>query len=109
VGADQVVVVAHHRGGADDRRLLADREMQEAAGLGLLVLPSRLLLEAANQHHLREQLSTYGGVWELRLAPGAAVAGSRRLRARLGLLSGHGSSPLQRTPTRLGTPPRTGH
>ena len=38
VGADQVVVVAHHRGGADDRRLLADREVQEAAGLGLLVL-----------------------------------------------------------------------
>ena len=25
VGADQVVLVAHHRGGADDRRLLADR------------------------------------------------------------------------------------
>src|SRR5262249_56095657 len=32
VGADQVVLLAHHRGGADDRRLLADRQVHEAAG-----------------------------------------------------------------------------
>ena len=51
VGADQVVVLAHHRGGADDRRLLADRQVQEAAGLGPLVLAPRLLLEAADQRH----------------------------------------------------------
>ena len=31
VGADQVVLLAHHRGRADDRRLLADREVEEAA------------------------------------------------------------------------------
>ena len=54
VGADQVVVVAHRRGGADDRRLLADREVQEAADLGLLVLLAGPLLEAADQQHRGE-------------------------------------------------------
>ena len=58
VGADQVVLLAHRRGGADDRRLLADREVQEAAGLRPLVLAPRLLLEAADQRHPREQLVT---------------------------------------------------
>ena len=62
VGADQVVLVAHHRGGADDRRLLADRQVQEAAGFGPLVLPPRLLLEAPDQRHPREQLVAGGGV-----------------------------------------------
>ena len=65
VGADQVVLVAHHRGGADDRRLLADREVEEAARLGPLVLAPRLLLEAADQRHPREQLVTGGGVGQI--------------------------------------------
>ena len=65
VGADQVVLVAHHRGGADDRRLLADRQVQEAAGFGPLVLAPGLLLEAADQRHPREQLVTGGGVGQV--------------------------------------------
>ena len=56
VGADQVVLLAHHRGGADDRRLLADRQVQEAPRLRPLVLPPGLLLEAPDQRHPREQL-----------------------------------------------------
>ena len=65
VGADQVVLVAHHRGGADDRRLLADRQVEEAARFGPLVLPPGLLLEAADQRHPREQLVTGGGVRQI--------------------------------------------
>src|SRR5680860_862839 len=68
VGADQVVLVAHYRGGADDRRLLADPEVQEAARFGPLVLPPGLLLEAADQGHPREQLVTGAGVGEIRHA-----------------------------------------
>ena len=65
VGADQVVLVAHHRGGADDRRLLADRQVQEAAGFGPLVLAPRLLLEAADQRHAGEELVRGGGVRQI--------------------------------------------
>lgn len=65
VGADQEVFVAHHRGGADDRRLLADRQVQEAAGFGPLVLAARLLLEAADQGHPRKQLITGGGIGQV--------------------------------------------
>ena len=66
VGADQEVFVAHHRGGADDRRLLADRQVEEATGFGPLVLAPRLLLEAADQGHAREQLVTGRGIGEAR-------------------------------------------
>ena len=72
VGADQVVRRLHRRGRADDRRLLADREVKEAAGLGALVLATGLLLEAADQRHRLEQL-------ERRLRHRAA-AGRRRSR-----------------------------
>ena len=65
VGADQVVVRLHHRGRADDRRLLADRQVQEPAGLRTLVLAARLLLEAADQGHLAEQFAARLGVGEL--------------------------------------------
>jgi len=65
VGADQEVFVAHHRGGTDDRRLLADRQVQEAAGFGALVLATRLLLEAADQGHAREQLVTGRGIGQI--------------------------------------------
>src|SRR4029079_5082895 len=52
VGPDQVVVGTHDGGRADDRRLLADRQVEEAAGLGPLVLAAGLLLEAADERHL---------------------------------------------------------
>ena len=51
VGRDQEVLVAHRPHGADDRRLLADRQVQEAADLGLRVHLARALLEAADQQH----------------------------------------------------------
>ena len=94
VGADQVVVVAHHRGGADDRRLLADRQVKEAAGLGLLVLAPGLLLEAADQHHLREQLARSAFLPAASLARVAVGCGLRlglALRLR-GLLSATASA-----------------
>jgi hypothetical protein len=56
VGPDQVVVVPHHGRRPDDRRLFADREVQEAAGLGALVLAPGLLLEAPDQRHPLQQL-----------------------------------------------------
>ena len=49
VGRDQVVLVAQRAAGADDRRLLADRQVQEAADLGLRVHLPRALLEAADR------------------------------------------------------------
>ena len=57
VGRDQVVVVAHRARRADDRRLLADREVQEAADLGLGVHLARALLEAADEHHRLQPLA----------------------------------------------------
>ncbi len=57
VGGDQVVLVAHRADGADDRRLLADREVEEAADLGLRVHLARALLEAADEHHRLEPLA----------------------------------------------------
>ena len=57
VGGDQVVLVAHRADGADDRRLLADREVQEAADLRLRVHLARALLEAADEHHRLEPLA----------------------------------------------------
>ena len=51
VGTDQVVVLAHHRGGAHDRRFLADRQVEETAGLCALVLTPGFLLEAPDQAH----------------------------------------------------------
>ena len=57
VGRDQVVLVAHRPAGADDRRLLADRQVQEAADLGLRVHLARALLEAADEHHRLQPLA----------------------------------------------------
>ena len=62
VGPDQIVGRLHRRGRADDRRLLADREVKEAAGLGALVLTPRLLLEATDQRHRLEQLDRGLGI-----------------------------------------------
>src|SRR3954469_5658425 len=56
VGRDEVVAVSHRARGADDRGLLADREMEEAADLGLRVHLPRALLEAADEHHRPEPL-----------------------------------------------------
>ena len=49
VGGDQVVAVAQRPRRADDRRLLADRQVQEAADLGLGVHLAGALLEAPDQ------------------------------------------------------------
>ena len=71
VGRDQVVPVAHRAHRADDRRLLADREVQEAADLGLGVHLARALLEAADEHHRLEPLAR---VVTSRQRPGSAGA-----------------------------------
>jgi len=57
VRRDEVVLVAQGTRGADDRRLLADREVQEAADLGLGVHLARALLEAADEHHRLQPLT----------------------------------------------------
>ena len=67
VGGDQVVLVAHRADGADDRRLLADREVQEAADLRLRVHLARALLEAADEHHRLEPLARGVAVRQLPL------------------------------------------
>jgi hypothetical protein len=64
VGRDQVVVVAHRARRSDDRRLLADREVQEAADLGLGVHLSRALLEAADEHHRLQPFAGYVALWK---------------------------------------------
>ena len=69
VGRDQVVVVAQRAAGADDRRLLADRQVQEAADLGLRVHLARALLEAADEHH---RLQPLAGRVAVRQLPGYA-------------------------------------
>ncbi len=86
VGADQVVARLHRRGRADDRRLLADREVKEAARFGPLILASGLFLEAADQRHRLEQLETDLGLGKRPLrTPGAVRA--RGLRRLLRLVS----------------------
>ena len=65
VGRDQVVVVAHRPRRPDDRRLLADREVQEAADLRLGVHLAGALLEAADQRHRRQPLARDGGLGQL--------------------------------------------
>jgi hypothetical protein len=57
VRRDEVVLIAQRARGADDRRLLADREMQEAADLRLRVHLTRALLEAADEDHRRQPLT----------------------------------------------------
>ena len=56
IGREQVVLVAHHGDGADDRGLLSHGEVEEAADLGLHVHLLRALLEVPDQEHLLEQL-----------------------------------------------------
>ena len=79
VGREQVVLVAHRGDGADDRRLLPDREMQEAADLGLHVHLLRALLEVPDQEHLVEQLERglLVGQLALRRAPSAGCPDRR--------------------------------
>ena len=62
VGGDQVVAVAQRARAADDRRLLADRQMQEAADLGARVHLAGALLEAADQRHRLQPLARDGGL-----------------------------------------------
>src|SRR5262249_48594367 len=62
---DQIVAVAHGAHRADDRRLLADREVQEAADLRLCVHLARTLLEAADECHRLEPLDRYIGIRQL--------------------------------------------
>ena len=64
VGRDQVVRVAQRARRADDRRLLADGEVQEAADLRLRVHLARALLEAADEQHRREPLARDVGLGE---------------------------------------------
>ena len=62
VGGDRVVVRAERRGRADRHRLLADVEMEESADLPERVRLGGLLLEAADQEHVGQQLLRDGGV-----------------------------------------------
>ena len=54
VGRHQVVGLAQRLGAADDGGLLADAEVEEAADFGFRVHLAGALLEAADEHHLRE-------------------------------------------------------
>jgi len=65
VGRDEVVLVAHRTHGSDDRGLLADREVQEAADLRLGVHLARALLEAPDQRHRLQPLPRGAGVGEV--------------------------------------------
>ena len=101
VGRDQVILVAHGADGADDRRLLADGEVEEATDLRLRVHLARALLEAADEHHRLEPLARGFALRQL------------ALRGPLPLLLGdvgHGPRTLARDSRRLGLgaphPPR---
>jgi len=56
VRRDRVVVGAQHGRRADGHRLLADIQVEEAADLAERVALRSLLLEATDQHHLRQEL-----------------------------------------------------
>jgi hypothetical protein len=60
--------------------------VQKAAGLGPLVLAARLLLEAADQRHLRQQLAAGLRIRQLQLL-GASASIALRL-GRRGALAG---------------------
>jgi hypothetical protein len=60
VGRDEVVVVAHRAHRPEDRRLLADGQVQESADLGLGVHLPGALLEAPDEQHGLQPLA--GGV-----------------------------------------------
>ena len=81
------------RDGADDRRLLADREVQEAADLGLRVHLARALLEAADQHHRLQPFA--------RASARAACASGWPVRSHRGGLPGDAVPGLH---TRASTP-----
>ena len=66
VGRDQVVAVAQRPRAADDRRLLADREVQEAADLRPRVHLAGALLEAADQRHRLQPLARRSGAGRAR-------------------------------------------
>ena len=90
VGADQVVLGSHHRGRPDDRRLLADREVQEAADLGALVLAPGLLLEAADDRHRAQEFAARVRVGKVDPRAARPVGDAlRRLHLGLGLLLRH--------------------
>jgi hypothetical protein len=86
---DGVVVVAQRGGDAGRDRLLADRQVQEAPDLAEGVVLRRLLLEAADQHHVGEEAPR-----QLRVEP---RAGGRPLRVRR--FTRHESSSTANRPT----------
>ena len=57
IGGDQVVGLAQRARGADDRGLLADGQVQEAADLGTSVHLAGALLEATDEDHRLEPLA----------------------------------------------------
>src|ERR1700709_1419836 len=61
---DEVVLVAQRAGGADDRRLLADREGPEPADLRLGVHLAGTLLEAPDERHRLKPLARDLGLRE---------------------------------------------
>ncbi len=78
VGRDQIVLLAQRPRRADDRRLLADRQVQEPADLRPRVHLPGALLEAADQRHRRKPLARDGGLRQVALKR----AGPRRVRFR---------------------------
>ncbi len=80
VGRDQVVGVAQRARRADDRRLLADRQVQEAADLRLRVHLAGALLEAPDQHHRLEPLARGVGLGQGRRRPRRAAPRDRPRR-----------------------------
>ncbi len=64
IGREQVVALAKRLGGADDRRLLADAEVEEAADLRLRVHLAGALLEAPDQEHLLEHREAGLPAWQ---------------------------------------------
>src|SRR5580704_18037662 len=72
IGRNRVVVGPQGRGRADRHRLLSDVEVEEAADLAEGVHLGRLLLEAPDQRHLRQQPPR-----QLRVEPGLGGCGLR--------------------------------
>jgi len=83
VGRDEVVLLAQRVGGAHDRGLLADREVEEAAELRLRVHLAGALLEAPDEDHGAED-----GL--ARLARGNRVRRARGIPGRDRVLLGVG-------------------
>src|SRR5216684_5908634 len=87
VRRDRVVVGAQHGRRADGHRLLANIQVEEAADLAERVALRSLLLEATDQHHLRQELPRQPGIH----------SGRRRVELR------HSASRYQRIALRSST------